>query len=178
MRKLLTTLLFTMALAFSGMANALLISGTTTKVGGVDIFLGSTGSLANSNPGTETDWVNTILTDATFIVKNEDIAYQTVEGNLDVDFKEILTYAFALDSTSPDYFIVKNSNSWFLFENVAVFSWGVFEATSDMNLGDDFTISHVTEFVGPTSVPEPSISALLGLGLLGMIGVSRRKTVA
>ena len=103
-------------------------------------------------------------------------------------------FAFNLNGdpflADTDYFIIKNTNKWALFENLANVDWGVFNINAEViggnwagdltgfNLGNgEFTISHVTEFVGPASVPEPSISALLGIGLLGMIGVSRRRKV-
>jgi hypothetical protein len=42
--------------------------------------------------------------------------------------------------------------------------------------GDEqFTISHVTEFDGSRDIPEPSILALLGAGLLGLGFTLRRK---
>ena len=84
----------------------------------------------------------------------------------------------------PDYWLIKNSDWWALFSNVANLDWGVFNTTSlplGMNLPDEdnsFIISHVTEFDGEGggggegNVPEPTVIALFGMGLLGM-GLSR-----
>ena len=144
-----------------------------TDVGVVDTFMAVT-DLPNSGEATETEWVNSYLTDATYVVKTEDVVY--------FDTNTAGVFAFELNSTETDYFLVKNATQTALFQNLVDLNWGVFDTAdlpSDMNLGDGFTISHVTEFDtsgrGIPEVPVPPAVWLFGSGLLGLVGVARRK---
>lgn len=150
-------------------SGAYTINGGATNVGGLDTLLGVTNSLANSNPTTETNWVNSILNpDTTFNLKTETVSYQAVDGGG--------AFAFALQS-DPGYYIIKNAKFWALFENVASLDWAVFSLNglpSKINLGGgQFTISHVSEFGKGTSVPEPSSLGLLAAGVLGLAAARR-----
>jgi hypothetical protein len=184
MRKLVLALFLVNAVIWSIPAHALAISGGTydgTEVGVVDIWLAETNlfNLDNSSPDTETAWVNSILNidniTASWTVKTENVSYYNVT---DVNSG---IYAFHVnagwDVPLPDYFLIKNSTGAALYHNELMYEWGVFDVANlpGFNVGNgDFTISHVSELVGNT-VPEPSISALLGMGLIGMIAVGRRK---
>lgn len=140
-----------------------------TDVGELDSLVQWTDSLINSNPETETQWVNSLLSpDTIFTIKTEDVSYYEVDGGG--------AWAFALMS-DPGYYIIKNANFWALFENEASMSWAVFNLDglpSGMNLGGDgqMTISHVSEF-GGRQIPEPGSIGLIAAGLFGL-AVTRR----
>ncbi|PKH03774.1 hypothetical protein CXF72_04545 [Psychromonas sp. MB-3u-54] len=146
-----------------------------TDLGSVDTYISDTNLLSNSNPTTETAWVNSVLASsgitATFAVKDEPVTYYgTDTAN---------TFAFSMSST-PEYFLIKNAKYWALYQNQADLGWGVFDSTylpPRMNLSSGFKISHVSQFgTGSTSVPEPSTTLLLGAGLLGFGLYSRKRS--
>ena len=178
MKKITSAVLF--AAAFAGAlvcgspASAYTIQGSAfagTDVGSLDMLLGQTTGLANSNPTTETNWVNSILDpDTNFVLKEEKLTYFATES--------ANVFAFQLQS-EPGYFLVKNAQWWALFENTANADWGVIDF-SLLNPGfklpdlKKMTISHVSEFGKYTQVPEPSALLMVGLGLLGLCAARRR----
>ena len=76
------------------------------------------------------------------------------------------------------YLYVKDGNHdpyWYVF-NISGWNGETLDLDNFWAAGGG-AISHI-EILGTTAnVPEPAISALLGIGLLGMIGVSRRRKV-
>lgn len=176
MNKLTSGLLLCLALGLSHATHAHVIQGgyfAGTNVGTLDILLGQTTGLANSNPTTETNWVNSLLNpDTTFTVKEEKVTYFATES--------ATIFAFQLQA-SPQYFLIKNSKWWGLFENTASANWGVVDFSllnSGFKLSDlkGTTISHVSEFgkFPEIKVPEPSSLFLIGLGLIGL-GFARKR---
>jgi hypothetical protein len=99
---------------------------------------------------------------------------------------------WAFDLVGPtDWFLIKTGNigggqpnRHFLFTNLSSFDWAVIRL-ADLGITQVTNIakvSHIGEFTGPgggeTPVPEPSTLTMLGLGLIGLGFVRRRKKKA
>ncbi len=176
MKKLISTILMSLSIGAGSYANAYVIQAggfAGTNVGIEDTLLGQATGLANSNPVTETNWVNSILNpDTTFVIKDDKVNYFATES--------VNVFAFQLQAT-PGYFLIKNARWWALYENNASADWAVVDF-SKLNAGfklpdlKSMTISHVTEFgkYTYTEVSEPSGLLITLLGLLG-IGIARRR---
>ena len=166
--------------ALSTAASALTIGQSpVTEVGDLDIFVhtSSKNELPNSSPFAEQTWIESVLgfsvnylahgSDVPIIATNEDPT----------------AFAWQLATPGADYFLVKNTAYWAIFQNLAEQSYAVVDADSGdlpekMNFGNA-TISHYGvvngDSVNPPSevVPIPAPLVLMGIGLVGL-GLIRR----
>jgi len=156
-----------------------------TDVGAIDDFLIRDDSLANSNPGTETAFVKDYLDSQS--INTDDLAFvykfpPVGDGTPLYTTDTTDVYASYIGGTGSmlDFFVVKNTNAWALFGNNIDMDWAVIDtslaALDGMKIPNDLEVSHISVFYnGGTSVPEPGIAALIGIGLVGMV-VARRRT--
>ena len=159
-------------------ASAVLIDGGAfdgVDVGGIDTFIAeitkpefqSTYGPGGS-PAKEELWAEHEL--GTGVTFSDASKTQTVDW-FNTDAENVI--AFQLQH-SGGYYVVKNAQARVLMQNVIESGWGVInleDVSINLNLGNDMTISHVTEDLvvippGGPGIPVPAPLALLGLGAL------------
>lgn len=170
MKKLLLFSIFLACLAFSTQVYALTIS----DIGAFDSVFETTGNL--SGDAAELGWVNDVTSKNYSTLLKDEANMTNWEQVFDAE-SNVIGYAYDFGNTAPDYFLIKSGN-WlpktYLFTNEGNLRYGAF-AISDIDYKDDIaSVSHISIF-GSIPVPEPATMMLLGFGLLGLAGVSRRK---
>ena len=191
MKKLITTASLITGLFLASPSWALMISGTMTDVGDADTFIAST-TLGNSGNATEKAWVDSVLGGNNTLTYYDDNNGAGIGGSQfwsDVtDGGQIVddTYAYKFDNgAQPMYYFLKlgtgnsNADDHYLFQNLSDLNYAVVDFGS-LNMGNlSFNIGRISHIGGyggtPPSVPEPSAAALMGLGLLMMGLITRRR---
>lgn len=168
---------FLLFVCLAAPANAISVA----VVGGVDNFLAST-SLSSSGKGPVESWVSSILGFTAHIdYKNGSTAgdgWELVYGTGD-------HWAHSLAS-DPAHFLLKlgvgnrGADTHYLYENFAALSWAVIDL-SEMLVGQDLDfnfgrVSHIAEFVGTNSLPEPGSFGLLAIGFCLFWSLIARKS--
>ena len=166
---------------------ALTLMDGTTNVGELDLIF-ATADLGNAGDPDVIKWINS-ATKGSYTLAD----YYKTDGApttfYDVAGSGSSTYkAFALQY-QPDYFMIKFGDAkgkyleHVLYQNLGETDWAVFDLAGAVFIaGEDKTMtilnlgafSHYAE-IGAAPVPEPSTILLLGLGLVGVAGIGRKK---
>lgn len=164
---------------FSNPVLSLTIDGTT-DVGDIDTMIAS--DFVANDYDSELAWVQSVLGSEFFFADSDKMDTETLWTVTDQ-----LSTAYALElSSEPSHYFIKIGlggtslvDDHFLYQNdpltlFAVVSELDWTGGNDIQNIDVFRISHLAP-IGGTSVPEPSTILLLGLGLVGIAGIGRKK---
>jgi hypothetical protein len=180
MKKLFFLGLMALALVFgTSPVGAYTINTPPVDVGDVDIFIAKA-LLGSSGDSVEINWVNSVL--GTSFTIADLVKTNTPEGAWIQTNEATDVYAFDLVSGTPQYFYIKvgvGANdpeySHFLFQNIGSLSWAVIDLqNTNFEIKNVGKLSHIGE-LGQNSVPEPGTLLMLGLGLMGMAWIRRKK---
>jgi hypothetical protein len=195
MAKMIKNLLILVALMYASGASAVLMS----EAGSYDNLIAQT-TLADSSAAGEEAWIEQALSDYLGYAVNVDytqLGSVSAGDTTDTNWEAVTgtgssagDYAFDFGSgEEPPYYLVKlgggagagADDTHYLFENFGDLQWAYVNLSwfgdnvSSANIG---IVSHVgivgqNDCCGVTQVPEPSLLALLSIGLLGFAGARR-----
>ena len=181
-------LLVPMLFGFAGTGNAATCAVTDVTLDGMNAASCGAGSTTNDTTGMPvSDWqVNLDIAGGydtwAFYEREEDdpaSAGNLHDGNtMDIGLSSSAlgdgtnTGTFSLNASDPLLIVLKSNQfnyQWYLFEDMSGFLNGTFDASAVFE-GKD--LSHISAY---TVVPVPAAVWLFGSGLLGLIGIARRK---
>ena len=131
-------------------------------VGALDTLVDGVATLPNSSEATETDFVQLVLgPDATFEIKLDPVLALNAYDPEDAAAIDPAVIAADLTPYDSDYFLVKNSTTWALFENTFELNWAVID--TGMGTVDVSNYEYVDDVLTATSPGEGQFSALMNL---------------
>jgi hypothetical protein len=184
----IASLLLAAILVVAGIVNASAASTYTvgspaTNVGEVDELLDQA-TLADSGDATELAWVQSVLgEDASIVSKTDTTSSNWEQSN---ESTNVYAYDFGDGQAPADYFIKvgvgnnDNTDTHYLFKNLNSLRYAVVDLLN--SFGEGMTLKNIgkVSHIGPvdpgSEVPLPAAAWLFGSGLLGFVGLSRRRS--